>query len=1038
MKISGIDFPPGLMKALRDGRLVIFAGAGVSMGEPAWLPNFKKLAAQVARETGKKPEEGETEDRFLGRLRQDGDKVHDLVVRILKENGSSLVPTDLHRDLLRLYPDPGSVRVVTTNFDLLFERAAEAIFKQPPTIYTAPTLPPGREFDGIVHIHGSVDRPGSIVLTDEDFGRAYLTKGWARRFLVEMFAEFTVLFVGYSHDDTIMNYLAKALLGTGDKRFALVSRRKDTVPGRKDTAAGCKDTARWRRLGIEPVAYPPGPPDDGYRGLYEGMQGLAHHVQRGLLDWRREISELAQKGPHDLGAEDTDILDDALSDRAKAGFFVQAAKSPDWIEWLDSRNHLAFLFGDSDWGEREGIIARWLANRFVHEHPDRVLALVARRRMHPNFWFELGRTIGHEARTLDPEALARWVTLLLAKAPEKSERRVWVRLGERCAETGLTDCLIEIFAAIAAPQLAVLSTRFDGDNGKMLSLVEAGSSVDHYVISKFWKKSLKPNIEQAPESLLAVAVEHLMSQHRLLVAWRHADRSWSTASMNRHAIEPHEDDEYPENVDVVIDAARDCLEWLEDKRPAAALRWRERLVGSEAPVLRRLAVHALSECTVSDPNEKIDWLLAHLDLQDEATGREISRLVKLAYPEADRDRRRAVIEAVRDFRFPGDPEEAERRAADYRHWWFRFLVEAAADCDLASEALGQLLKQYPELSGRRETGSGSKPDPTAAKLLASPAAESIDELSSIYPAAGASQGRVAESVEQAVRQNTDWGLDLADALARSENWNPALWEALLDAWRDAKPDDGKCRKILAHLRQPELRQGHAVAIARFLRDLARDDRISDTSLNVAKGIVGALWRDFDRGNPAVRIHRDWLTDAINRTPGLIAEFWLQALSRWRKRQDSVPAALGGVYEKALSEIVEDRSDAGTFGKAVLASQLAFLLTVDEDWTKERLLPLFIADLRPKDRDAVWDGFLARLRFTPRLAELTEEAFLAEIPAKVAALCERRVEIASLPRDQPPRRTFPASAWCRLSLDHPVSPEKLALAHSVTVPGQEVS
>ncbi len=63
---------------------------------------------------------------------------------------------------------------------------------------------------------------------------------------------------------------------------------------------------------------------------------------------------------------------------------------------------------------------------------------------------------------------------------------------------------------------------------------------------------------------------------------------------------------------------------------------------------------------------------------------------------------------------------------------------------------------------------------------------------------------------------------------------------------------------------------------------------------------------------------------------------------------------------------------------------------------------------------------------------------AEIPAKVAALCERRVEIASLPRDQPPRRTFPASAWCRLSLDHPVSPEKLALAHSVTVPGQEVS
>ena len=59
--------------------------------------------------------------------------------------------------------------------------------------------------------------------------------------------------------------------------------------------------------------------------------------------------------------------------------------------------------------------------------------------------------------------------------------------------------------------------------------------------------------------------------------------------------------------------------------------------------------------------------------------------------------------------------------------------------------------------------------------------------------------------------------------------------------------------------------------------------------------------------------------------------------------------------------MEDRSDAGTLGKAVLASQLAFLLAVDEDWTKERLLPVFTDHRHPEDRDAVWDGFLVRLR-----------------------------------------------------------------------------
>src|SRR5690554_7670999 len=40
-----------------------------------------------------------------------------------------------------------------------------------------------------------------LVITDREFGRAYLTEGWARRFLVALFRKYVVLFVGYSHDD---------------------------------------------------------------------------------------------------------------------------------------------------------------------------------------------------------------------------------------------------------------------------------------------------------------------------------------------------------------------------------------------------------------------------------------------------------------------------------------------------------------------------------------------------------------------------------------------------------------------------------------------------------------------------------------------------------------------------------------------------------------------------------------------------------------------------------------------------------------------
>lgn len=43
-----VDLPQALIAAQREGRLVIFAGAGVSMGPPADLPSFEDLAVQIA------------------------------------------------------------------------------------------------------------------------------------------------------------------------------------------------------------------------------------------------------------------------------------------------------------------------------------------------------------------------------------------------------------------------------------------------------------------------------------------------------------------------------------------------------------------------------------------------------------------------------------------------------------------------------------------------------------------------------------------------------------------------------------------------------------------------------------------------------------------------------------------------------------------------------------------------------------------------------------------------------------------------------
>ena len=168
-----------------------------------------------------------------------------------------------------------------------------------------------------------------MVLTDKDFGRAYLTEndGWARRFLVELFSNYTVLFVGYSHDDTIMTYLGRALpTGSNQKRFSLVG-------------SGESNRERWQQLGIEPLEFPQS--DDGdFESLNETIRKLADYMQRGILDWQAEIGRIVSQTPPLISGEETDVIDYALNEVTTTRFFTNAATSPEWVEWLEQRGYL--------------------------------------------------------------------------------------------------------------------------------------------------------------------------------------------------------------------------------------------------------------------------------------------------------------------------------------------------------------------------------------------------------------------------------------------------------------------------------------------------------------------------------------------------------------------------------------------------------------------------------------------------------------------------------------------------------------------------
>ena len=985
MKLGDIYFPEPLLDALRNDRLVVFAGAGVSMGEPANLPDFKSLAETIAEGTGKTLKANEPEDRFLGELKHSGVNVHKRAAEELCRTDPK--PTQLHRDLLRLFSRPESVRIVTTNFDLLFEQATGEVFDLSPEVFRAPALPLGNKFRGIVHVHGSVDRPEEMILTDVDFGRAYLveSEGWARRFLVELFYSFTVLFVGYSHKDTVMNYLARALPASEKQRFALDN------PDNQDSYE------KWQILGIGLITYPSLHERD-HNALYKGIAKLVGYTRWRVSDWQMRVKEIVEKGPLHLSEEEGDILDQALSDATKTGFFVDVASSPEWIDWLARKKHLGALFKNGGLSERDTKLAYWLIRKFARTDPNRLFLLISVNdtRVNPNFWYGLARFIAWDRKNpWDKDILSRWICLLLATVPVDVDNIILLKLGERCIEQGLFDSIVEIFDVMSTSHLRLRDSAWpdtDADDSSLPIIAQMEPASDHFEISSLWENGLKPNLNQVAESLLVNIIKHLVIQHRTLSVWGSVNRDWNPAGAYRAAIEPNEQDRHPGPLDILIDAARDCLEWLVSSQPETAAQLCNRLAETEVPILRRLALHTLLVRKDLTSDEKIDWLLPKMDFDDTSVHHELFRAVTRTYPDAGPQRRRNVVETVLAYSFPNEQDEKKDFYTAGVHFdWLNSLHTEKPNCDLAKQALDKLRELFPDFRPREhlehlmwvgEAGWISSESPwTVEQLLSKPAEEWMEELLSFRQEkfTGPDRRGLVLAIREAAKQDFRWGLALASALAEKKEWDTDIWLELLNAWSKTGVKENRHGEVLHLLGRAELYDKKALPVAAALFALIRNDSkpCPPNLLSRANQIARTLWQNI--GQEKVSSEQlDWATKAINHPAGILALFWLKNLSLRRKQQDPIPRPLNGEYHSALSAIIQDKSTAGKLGRCVLAGHLSSLFTVDEKWTKENLLPFFEKSATEDDYHAVWSGFLTWQRINPSIAELLGHAFVGAV------------------------------------------------------------
>lgn len=272
------DIPDHLVQAHEEGRVVFFCGAGISY--PAGLGNFKWLTKELHEKLVGRPVDPEDpafkDCRFEDLLHQlemrtpkGRQRLRAQLTEILTPNTRRPNALRMHASLLTLARQrDGKLRLVTTNYDHLFEIAARRA-KLRLKASSAPLLPVPNviRWDGLVYLHGvlpdkkeDTDEKKAalehLVLTSGDFGRAYLVERWAARFVSELFKNFTVCFVGYSINDRVMRYMMDAL--AADRELAADRDMGDAIPQAWAFAPreNVEDSEKaWGAKSVEPIFY---------------------------------------------------------------------------------------------------------------------------------------------------------------------------------------------------------------------------------------------------------------------------------------------------------------------------------------------------------------------------------------------------------------------------------------------------------------------------------------------------------------------------------------------------------------------------------------------------------------------------------------------------------------------------------------------------------------------------------------------------------------------------------------------------------------
>jgi hypothetical protein len=975
------DLPPPLISEQERGGVVFLCGAGVS--QRVGLPSFDRLTRQIyarlnerwephpAEMDAMEPRAGQAKalDRALFALakRLGG---HDPAARarverqIMAAVEAELAPPEIdlssHRDIARLSRDAEMrSRVVTTNFDTLFERAWP--LGQAPSRAGADLPPPlTTDFAGVLHLHGRIQDADlqlprtPLVLNSAEFGEAYLRSGWAARYVYDLTRATTIVIVGYGADDPPMRYILEVL--TADReRYPDLKPIYAFAPCAPDSPARVRETAIWDAKGTIPILYDSTRADD-HDALYRTLSAWADYADDPLA-WRRaQADRVLALEPDVVGEEDWDRLRWLLRGGNASALLAEINPHPRWAGPLGKAG---LLSGD------DASPGQWVLQRF--EDPGMPSNLLDGVPLEPRTVAMIEHGLHYRGRAegiLPPHFRKAWQLIVDTVAEPRDRSRRWHEATRAIAGDAPLSARRAIVAGLrprAWPERPFHWPGIGRDPASAPRLrdllhIDFGPQqiyrLDDFVaaLPAVHRRRMVQALCNALDDALEDAIEYeFISEGR------------DGASGDVRSVARHEQDRHPSGFYPIVRAIIDLwsLVAAEDRDwgRAVAATWRE----SEYLLHRRMWLHALSTpafnavdvaaglAAISDR----DFWLSH-------ARRESMRLMAERWAELDGDARTGIEGRIADgipatLLAMADPGQA-RSFIDHEIFMRLHRIRGAGHT-LGEEAIRKLRDieaQHPNWIA----GEGDRDDfgvwSTGVATYGPQGA--VDLLEDVEP--DRLVKRASEiSDEDPMRQGEVWRLfcaadphrALTGLLTALEAGDADLmaWRSFL--WAVAESEDVEVHAAtLAAVERPDFPRGLAHPVLDWLMRrrslvpveteglLSLWDRLFDELTELASPVSEDM-----REDPVFRM--------LNEAEGKVGTLLLNEIER-RRAADEPPLCDG--LRQRIERLVASNGALGLLGRAAMMDGVRSLFRLDADWTTATLVPLLKWD-EPTSAAACW-------------------------------------------------------------------------------------